>query len=218
MKTYLILGYGIPKKIETNDNYHRYLGIVFNTIFAQLQVSQDASTIIFCGGSTDIYPPYKRNEALEIARLFMQFADRPICHGVTKKWKYLFEKKSLSTLENLVYTKELLETKKIDFSHLTIFCEATRHKRVKRLVKKIFGKANVTAIDFDLTENRYLDHESIEKREIASIKFDDAVLRDPHAMKEYRKAYQQKFALLRSTGSEHLQESLRTWWKIETKK
>ena len=151
MKTYLILGYGIPKKMKIDDNYPRYLGIVFNSIFSQTRNSADASTIMFCGGMTDMVKPYKRNEAQETMQFFKAFADRDACRKTTKLWNFLLEKKSLSTLENLIYAKQILDGKKIDTSTLTIFCEETRCKRVKRLAKKIFGKANVISVDFDVS-------------------------------------------------------------------
>ena len=193
MQTYLILGYGIPRKIESDENYSRYLGVVFNSIFVQSQISIDSSAIVFCGGMTDLFKPYKRSEAAEMVRMFKTFADRGACRVVTKSWKYLLEKKSLSTLENLVYAKQMLDAKKTSYSSITIFCEATRFKRIKRLAKNIFGTAEVVAIDFDLSENRYLDPSFIQKRERATSELEDWAMRSPENMKEFRKLFLEKF-------------------------
>lgn len=212
MKTYLVLGYGIPKKLEVDANYRTYLGIVFNTIFSQSQISKELATMIFCGGLTDMFKPYKRTEAQEMLRLFRLFADRSVCRDVTKSWQYVLEKKSLSTLENLVYAKQILDGKKLNATSLTIFCEATREKRIKRLAKKIFGNANVVAIDFDLSENRYLDPAFIEKRERATVELDDWAMKNPENMKEFRKLFLEKFAFLRKAGPGNHQVALREWW------
>lgn len=212
MQTYLILGYGIPKKMEADANYRTYLGIVFNAIFSRSQISMASSTIVFCGGSTDMFKPYKRIEAQEMLRFFRSFADRSICRDVTKLWQYVLEKKSLSTLENLVYAKQLLEAKKIQTTSLTIFCEATRAKRIKRLAKNIFGKAEVLSVDFDLSENRYLDPSFIEKRERTTLRLDDWAMKNPENMKEFRKLFLEKFVFLRKAGPGNHQAALREWW------
>jgi len=212
MQTYLILGYGIPKKIETDDNYRRYLGIVFNTIFDRSQKRHNAATMFFCGGMTDMYKPYKRSEAGEMLRMFRLFADQNVCRSVTKNWKYLLEKKSLSTLENLIYTKQILDQKKISSSTITLFCEATRYKRINRLAKKIFGKAEVIAIDFDVSENRYIDPELIAQREKQVSKLDDVVLAHPERMTAYRKAFVDKIQFLRKAGPGNHQAALPEWW------
>ncbi len=215
MKTYLILGYGIPKKMESDDNYRRYLGVVFNAIFDQTQNSTVSSVIMFCGGMTDMVRPYKRSEAAEMMGFFKTFADRDACRKTTKSWNYLLEKKSLSTLENLVYAKQILDAKKIDASTLTIFCEETRCKRVKRLAKKIFGKANVVSVDFDVSVNRYLDPAFIEKREKAVTEFEGWALTSPENLKEFRKMFVKKMAFLRKAGPGNQVKALEEWWHKE---
>ena len=215
MRTYIVLGYGIPKKMETDDNYPRYLGIVFNTIFAQTQISNEPVTILFCGGLTDMFKPYNRIEAQEISRYFKSLADRDICRATTKRWKVLLEKKSLSTLENLVYTKQIVDTKHIDTSSLTIFCETTRLNRVKRLAKHIFGNAKVIDIDFDVSSNRYLDVKSLQQREQAAEALERWALESPDHFKEFRKLFIEKMNFLRKAGPEKHQEALRDWWKKE---
>lgn len=213
MQTFIILGYGIPKKIEDDDNYRRYLGITFNAIFSSSQNPNEQVAILFCGGLTDMFKPYRRTEAQEMFRLFKAFADRNACRNVTKKWKYFLEKKSLSSLENLVYAKQIFDSKKIETSNLTIFCEATRGARIKRNAKRIFGKTNVVIVDFDLSENRYIDLELIKKREQATVKLDDWALESPEHLKEFRKLFVDKFTFLRKAGPAHHQEALRAWWK-----
>lgn len=215
MKTYLILGYGIPKKIENDENYSRYLGVVFNTIFAQTQISNESAMIMFCGGLTDMYKPYKRIEAQEISRYFKILADRDVCRAITKRWKYLLEKKSLSTLENLIYAKQIIDTKYIDTSSLTIFCETTRFCRVKRLVKHLFGKAKVIDIDFDVSSSRYFDPKLLEHREQTAEELECWALESPKHLKEFRKLFVEKMKFLRKAGPKKHQEALRDWWKKE---
>ena len=101
---FLVFGYGIPKNILKDENYNFYLKTVFNKIYGV--VTKDTYTkplIIFCGGKTDIFKPYKRNEAEEMRKFFTAMINqRPFLKSITKNWLFIVEKESLSTLENLI--------------------------------------------------------------------------------------------------------------------
>lgn len=210
MQTFLVLGYGIPKDLSQDPNYRTYLSIVFNTIF---QSARGASArIISCGGPTDMYPPYKRIEAKEIKTYLEELAKRPACRPSTKGWKFLEEKTSLSTLENLVYAAKILKGRSSS-SSLTIFCEATRAGRIRRLAKTIFGKATVIPVDFDLSSNRYLDPGFIQKKEREAARLEAWALQTPENLKEFRKLFQKKFVALRKAGPENHAEAVRAWWE-----
>lgn len=216
MATYLVLGYGIPKELAADDNYRRYLGVAFNTVFAESQARpQDPVTIICCGGPTDCFPSFRRTEAQEIATFLKGLAARPSCKTVTKRWKFLLERRSLSTLENLVYARETLRDKGLTGQSVTIFCEAVRAPRVRALARRLFPglKCHVVPTDFDLSSNRYLDPVFLKKKERAVAKLEDWALQDPAHMKKYHQAFADKLRFLREAGPERHAEALKEWWE-----
>ncbi|KKQ40639.1 MAG: hypothetical protein US58_C0014G0001 [Candidatus Magasanikbacteria bacterium GW2011_GWA2_37_8] len=177
-KIFVVVGYGVPKNIMIDDNYNRYLGTIFNKIYDV--TASNTAVILFCGGKTDCYPPYKRTEAEEMVRLFKSFADRGFVKAKTIKWKYIKEKRSVCRLENFLYAYEYIIKNKIKNPAVTIFCEYTRQKRAMELVKKIFKgyKIRLEPIDFDLSYNRYLDKKFINEKETRQMKRALLALRD----------------------------------------
>ena len=106
----IIFGYGIPKNILKDENYNFYLKMIFNKIYdLSTKKSIDDNPIIICsGGKTDIYKPYHRSEAEEMIKFFKAFTKKPYLKEITKKWNFVAEKTSLSTLENFLNTKKIL--------------------------------------------------------------------------------------------------------------
>lgn len=220
MHLFLVCGYGIPKDIATDDNYRRYLGIVFNTIYVDtLKDPAQNRTLVFSGGYTDCFPPYKRSEAAEMARLFAQWSERPFCRAVTKHWRVVLERVSLSTIENILYTRDLIQKKKWPVKQVTIFCEATRVGRIRSLTKKIpFGvRVQILPVDFDLSSNRYLDPAFLKKRETMGAKLEVWALKDPKHLKEYQKGLKEKIASLRKAGPGKHAEAVKLWWEKRLK-
>lgn len=208
MDFYLICGYGVPKDIQTDDNYRRYLGIVFNTIYAQ---SAGKPAMIICaGGKTDLQKPYKRSEAGEIARFL-----KPLMRG--QDWKLAQEARSLSTVENMLYAQQKLVRATSQGGCMMVFCEATRVARVKALAKQMFRGMRVTVypVDFDLSPNRYLDPAFIAEKERKTLKVERWALRDPKYLRIYRNKLEDRIAHFRRAGTKrHIQE-IKKWWETE---
>lgn len=210
MKTFLVLGYGIPRTLSEDPQYRTYLSVAFNTMFRSAR--GEPARIISCGGPTDMYPPFARRESREIKGFLSDLAKRPACRTATKGWKFLEENTSLSTLENLVYSAKILK-KLSPSSSVTIFCEATREARIRKLAKKIFGKAVVIPVDFDLSPNRYLDPVFLAKKEQEAARLETWALRSPENLRMFRGLFQKKFKALRNAGPEHHVEAVRAWWE-----
>ena len=210
---FLILGYGVPEDIFKDGNYARYLKAALDN-FLKKENDRRNGLIVFSGGMTDMFEPYERSESREMKRYFESLLKGT---AVTQNWKILNEEASLSTLENLIFTKDLLEREEVLCETLTIFFEITREKRVRTLAKKVFPEANITfiAIDFDQTSNRYLDREFIQKKEAAALKQDIKAIEGPEYRKRYHELLEEKFSLLRHTELSKREEVLREWWKNE---
>lgn len=211
---FLIVGYGIPKDMSEDLNYRIYLGVVFNTIFTWC-VANDSwnPMIIFSGGKTDMYPPYRRSEAVEMRNVFRRLMKRPACVKQVKAWSLLTETMSLSTLDNFIYTKELLKRKNVKDEFVQVFGEFTRKQRLQRQAGHFFKQSLVTAIDFDQAGNRYLESSFIEKREREAYKLEHRVLIGRVPYIQYRQLFVRKIQYLREAGPDAHVDAVRRWWE-----
>lgn len=212
MKQYfLVLGYGIPADIHKDENYNLYLKAAFNRIFDWCTAhNRWDPIIIFSGGKTDMFKPYRRTEAREMIRLFTAIAKRPSVKSWTKRWSLVPETKSLSTLDNLLYASEICNK-----TEIIIIGEHTRRKRILSLARKIFDKTTVFSIDFDQSANRYLDPAFIKRKESKVMKFDSWALEEPSNLKEHRALFKKKFAFLREAGPAKHVDAVKQWWEKE---
>jgi hypothetical protein len=88
--------------------------------------------------------PYQRTEAEEMARFFANLIkNRTFLNQITKKWMLIPEKESLSTLENIINSKKIIKSRKIDKDNIFIFCEHTREKRIKTLAKRYLTRTTI---------------------------------------------------------------------------
>jgi hypothetical protein len=151
---FLVFGYGVPKNILKDENYNFYLKMVFNKIYdTTVKNNIDNPFIITCGGQTDMFKPYDRTEAEEMIRFFKAFIqESPFLESITKNWRFIPENQSLSTLENLLNSLDIVHKRGIRKANFFIFCEQTRENRINTLAKKILDKNYnfiTIPIDFD---------------------------------------------------------------------
>lgn len=216
-KIYLILGYGTPRNIFKDENYNFYLKMVFNRVYDDtINKSIVDPFIIFSGGNTDMIKPYKRTEADEMMRFFKKLASRRGVHEATCKWRFITERKSISSLENILQSKEILQKRKIGQADITLFCEHTRKRRVSILSKKLFSKnlnINVEPIDFDVSPNRYLDSEFLKKKERVELKHCLWALKSPENLEKHHKFFVEKIAYLRKAGPKAHVKAVKQFWQ-----
>ncbi|HPA25276.1 MAG TPA: hypothetical protein PLK76_00720 [bacterium] len=215
---FIIPGYGIPKNILKDEPCKRYLGLVFNQIYQIcLDKKEHKPIIIFCGGHTDIFKPYKRTESAEMKKLFLWFAKRDFVKNYTKSWQYKIENKSLSTVENLLFVKKITDTLNGE-KYFYIFVEYTRIFKIKTFAKRIFvNKFSIIDLDFDLSINRYRDPEFIKKKEKIEIKFGLKSIKDYKFLLEYRKVLHERLSFFRNLGPQQHKEAINIWWQNKIK-
>lgn len=214
MKTFIIFGYGTPKDILQDENYGRYLSVVFNCIYDA--AVDEPVKIIFTGGPTDCFrPPFKRTEAGEMSRLFKTIAGRVSVKAATKKWKYILEQKSVAGIENHLYSRKHI--KKSD--QIVIFCEYTRAGRNLIIAKKVFKgfKVAVVGIDFDMSSNRYLDKKFLRNKERKTLEVELGVIKSPAKLKEYIGWHKNKLDFLRENYKKNHAKMVEKWWKNNIK-
>lgn len=219
---FLILGYGIPKDILKDEKYNFYFKMVFNRIYDITTRKKVTKPLVVCsGGKTDMFKPYKRSEADEMIKLLKKLSNRPFLKKITRNWLFIPERKSLSTLENILNCKEVIKKKNIKKTNFYIFCEQTREKRIKILAKKILDKNynfQVMPIDFDVSKNRYLPTDYLVKKEKTELDHSLWALRSPENLKKHHKVFEEKIEYLRKAGPKVHVEAVKKWWgnKIQT--
>lgn len=196
MNIYLICGYGIPEDIAKDQQYLSYLHLAFNKMYSE-SANQEA-VIITCGGPTRCEEPFEGTEAGVMAEYVRGHMGREELQGQTSQWQVLEEDKSLSTLENIVLSKELIASHQLE-GEVFVFCEATREGRVKVFGEEVFGDrfGGVLPIDFDVTKNRYLSPEVLQKKEELSIMEAMWTLEDSDRIKKHHELYEKKFVFFR---------------------
>ncbi|OQX71289.1 hypothetical protein B6D52_02045 [Candidatus Parcubacteria bacterium 4484_255] len=219
---FLILGYGIPKNIFKDENYNFYLKMVFNKIYDLVTKNKIKAPIIICsGGKTDMFKPYnKRSEADEMIKFLKKLSKKLFLKEITKDWLFVSEKKSFSTLENLLNCQKIIQERKIRKFNLYIFCEQTRGKRTKTLSKKILDKnytLQVIPIDFDVSSNRYISHEFFVKKEKAELSHSLWALQSPENLKKHHKLFKERIIFLRKAGPKVHVKVVKEWWEKKLK-
>lgn len=215
-QTYVVLGYGIPRNILKDENYCLYLKSAFNRIYAAC-ADRDRwnPVIIFSGGKTDMFRPYRRTEAQEMMRLFRTLMRRPAVKKRTAGWLLVPETRALSTLDNFLYSAKILSTRKLLKNPVTVFGEETRRIRISAIVKKTMRNTKVETIDFDQSANRYLDPAFLRRKESEALKLDLWALRQPENLKKHRELFKKKLAYLRDSGPKKHTQAVKKWWEQE---
>lgn len=211
MRLFAIPGYGIPADMAHDENYRTYLHVAFNTIIAR--AGGKPAIVTLHGGPTNCTPPFKGTEAAVMATTLRKLASRPFVKPQTKQWSIVREVKSLSTLQNILYLKEIADAQKLSPKDVTVFCEWTRERRIRLLARKIFGRAvEVVPIDFDVSESRYGDWEA---READALQGALWALQSPENLVKEREFFRKKMAyirILQHDGMSHVDAVMR-WYE-----
>jgi len=215
MKVFIVCGYGIPEDITKDKQYSTYLSLVFNALYSMAR--GEPALIIPSGGPTSCTSPYSGTEAEMIADALKALMAREATREAAREWIIIPETDALSTLENLVYAKRIID-ENASGAEIVIFCEMTRKTRIEEVGKRIFGRAlsQVEAIDFDVSANRYLDPARIEEKEQAETAGALWALESPERLAAHHELFVRKFKLLRdlqAKGVSHV-EAVAEWYKV----
>lgn len=211
---FLVFGYGVPEDILKDENSNIYLKAAFNRIF-DLSVNRHGGDplVIASGGKTDMRRPYTRTEAGEILRFFKALCQKPHLKEPTRGWKFLAEAKAISSLENLLGCLRLLKARRIARAKVYVFCEQTRGRRIQKMAKRILAgyRVRVLPIDFDVSLNRYLDPEVLEKKEQLELKHMQWALQSPANLKQHHAFFAERLRFLRARGPKNHPQAVKEW-------
>ncbi|NQV90409.1 YdcF family protein [Candidatus Uhrbacteria bacterium] len=207
---FLICGYGVPKDIHTDINYQTYLHLAFNTMFRACPGKP--CDIVVCGGPTNIETPYTQTEAAVMSAHLEELKARPAMRGQADTWNISLEDTSLSSLENLLFASQLMQYKGLE-GQVTIFCELSRAERIAQTGKEIFKEVHVEPIDFDITQNRYLDPAIIQKKEAAALQDALWTLQNPERLPAHHLFFEKKMEWFRAQHAQDvpLTDIVREW-------
>lgn len=218
---FAIFGYGVPRDMRRDENYGRYLALVFNAVFDAVQKHRDARpVIVFSGGSTDCAPPFKRTEAEVMRRAFKKLMGRTSVANACRGWRLIVERQSISTLENLLHLRTTLQEHRLRYGRITIFCEYTRRYRLRVLAPKIFSGhvIRVVPIDFDQSANRYRPLNFLRHKERAELRHSLWALQSQLHLRKHHLLFQHKLDYLRKNRGRGHDQAIYDWWAEQLKK
>lgn len=200
MNIFIICGYGLVKDINADVNYRTYLNLAFNHMYSA--AANQPSMIIPCGGPTIGEDVFEGTEAALIGDYVQSMMERTITSKQTMSWKVVLEDQSLSSLENLLFAKRLIDEQSAEGS-VTIFCEATRADKIRALSEKIFAQPVVVEpIDFDVSQNRYLEDSAMKQKEARGLAEALWALESPENLAYHHAAFAAKIDFFRQRQSE----------------
>jgi len=188
------------KDINTDVNYRTYLNVVFNHIYTV--AANQPAMIIACGGPTIGEGVLEGTEAALMSGYLRTMMNRAFTQPQTKDWSIVLEDQSLSSLENHLFAKRIIDEHKIE-GPVTIFCEATRTGRLRTTAEKIFdAPVVVEPIDFDVSQNRYLDDSAIRQKEDRALSEALWALESPDNLAHHHAIFSAKIDFFRQRQSE----------------
>lgn len=205
MKIFIVPGYHLPKSIESDEVYIKYFSYVCEEI-NKLCKDRDKITVLLSGGNIDMDKPFNRILSQEMKKPFDVVAKKFNINCTT-----LTEEKSLSSIENLIYSKNIIDKINGD-KEIYIFSDLQRSERTKITTDIIFNKYELLTIDLGSKEEKQ-NQEIVNKKENLAIKLSLWALKNNENLEEFKNVYIDKFKLLRNVSLENRKEAEINWWK-----
>ncbi|GAK52317.1 hypothetical protein U14_03568 [Candidatus Moduliflexus flocculans] len=136
MNVGIVCGYGIV----ADERLVAYVRCVIEYASAH-----QLDTLILCGGQT--IREEKRTEAETL---------REIMGDDVVRFHLLMEETSISTLHNLLYSRQLIETRRLPVKSVTIFCDTLRFMKVFCLTKLLFHAYSAQVVSFQRKEPLFM--------------------------------------------------------------
>ncbi|KKQ37070.1 MAG: hypothetical protein US53_C0029G0019 [Candidatus Woesebacteria bacterium GW2011_GWA1_37_7] len=204
MKAFIIPGYHLPNNIENDEKYIKYFDFACSEI---VKVSNSEKVVvILSGGNIDMDKPFDRILSKVMLTLFEKYIDKYNMNCLVKT-----EEKSLSSLENLIYSKDILNEFKDNFE-IYVFSDKQRIERSKILADKVFDNPIMLGVDISHELERQ-NTEVVNKKEELATKFSLWALKSKENLDKFKNVYNEKYTYLRTISPEKRKEAEIEWWK-----
>lgn len=198
MRIAIVPGYGVPTDIFNDETYKKYFRIVECWVD---QCEDEEINLIFCGGNTDLDPPYDRIEAEEMKKLW----EKKFLWKNVRVWT---EKDSLSSLDNQMGAKKIMDANGWKVLPV-LFCERTRLERIRIIGKWVYG-SEVEVVPVDLyTEEQLKDLTLMTAKEEAQKMAVLWAIQNETNLNKYRQMFVEKFRILREAKPWEREEKLK---------
>lgn len=205
MKIFIVPGYHLPKDISKDEVYKIYFNYVCQEI-KKTCLNGEKITVLLSGGNIDMDQPFDRILSKEMKESFLATSNSYNLNCI------LFtEEKSLSSIENLIYSKEIIDEIEGD-KLIYIFSDLQRAKRTQLTADIIFKDYKLLTIDLSSKEERN-NQEIVEKKENLALNFSLWALKNKDNLEEFKQVYVDKFKLLRNVSADKRKETEINWWK-----
>ena len=208
---FVIAGTGVPKSIHRDTNYQIFLNAAFNNIYDTVTLLRiKKPIIILSGGRTDCWPPYRRTEAGEMAKVIRKLMRRPMLKSVTRSWRLVLEPRAISSLENHLEVQGLLRRYgRID---VTWLCEWTRRQRHLAIGRQVFGRRfRVVGIDYDVSANRYLTPRELQRKGAFNLRFARWAMGSKANLSSHHDYYHRRLVFLRGFPPQRHAQAIKAW-------
>jgi hypothetical protein len=205
MKIFIVPGYHLPKDISKDEVYKIYFNYVCQEI-KKTCLNGEKITVLLSGGNIDMDQPFDRILSKEMKESFLATSN-----SYNLNCTLFTEEKSLSSIENLIYSKEIIDEIEGD-KLIYIFSDLQRAKRTQLTADIIFKNYKLLTIDLSSKEERN-NQEIVEKKENLALNFSLWALKNKDNLEEFKQVYVDKFKLLRSVSADKRKETEINWWK-----
>lgn len=126
---------------------------------------------------------------------------------------YELESFSLSSLDNLLYSNEILK-RFAEVEKISIYCEQTRENRTKATAQKIFSvPIEVVPMGLYTEEQQLKDGSLMAEKEDVALKLSLWALESSDNLAKLRQYYEKKFEILRNTPPDGRETALKELWR-----
>lgn len=133
IKIGIVCGYGSV----LDENLKKYVNSVI-----EYALKNQISTLILSGGHTS------KESAISEAKLMLD-----LCQKQNLCLTFVLEEKSITTLHNLLYAKQIIDEFKLDRKEVYIFCDNVRFMKVNLISRIIFQGESTRVIKFSRKEH-----------------------------------------------------------------
>lgn len=215
----IVCGYCASEDIYSDPRFAQYLNDLASLLQC-LKLTSDSNSklvILFSGGPTRQQPPFDKTEAAEMARLWQKIVQEK-GDALLAVIPVIKEDRSLSTVENIVYSLKAIPEEYLPIQRLHVFSRPSRRQLLERISTLAAGSSVEVSVEtslaFDPHYKESLAPAKPERNSEQSLQATLWALQSEENLERYRQVYVAKYALLRERPNISNDE-LEDWWEMQ---